>query len=73
MKNGIVNFYNSDKEYGFVTDLESYKEYYIHVTVLSQIVHKNDLVSFDLQERKDHFIAVNVRPTLNDGTKTHLN
>jgi cold shock protein len=66
MNKGIVTFYNSAKDYGFITDLETSKEYYIHSSILDQLVKANDLVSFELKGKYNRFIAVNVKPELLD-------
>ena len=61
MKNGTVNFFNESKGYGFVTDDEDNKEYFVHVSGLVDRVKENDSITFDLTEGKKGLNAVDVR------------
>lgn len=61
MKNGIVKFFNETKGFGFIKDDESGKEYFVHVTGLSDKIRENDTVTFDIQEGKKGLNAVNVK------------
>ena len=61
MKNGIVKFFNETKGFGFIKDDESGKEYFVHVTGLSDKIRENDAVTFDIQEGKKGLNAVNVK------------
>ena len=61
MNKGKVSFYNSAKDYGFITDMETMKEYYVHAVVLRNEIRTNDEVSFELQKRDTGFIAIDVR------------
>ena len=61
MNTGKVKFFNESKGYGFITDDESGKEYFVHVSGLIDEVKQNDSVSFDLKEGKKGLNAVDVR------------
>lgn len=61
MKNGIVKFFNESKGYGFITDNETKKEYFVHVSGLIDQVKENDEITFDLKEGKKGLNAVDVR------------
>ncbi len=61
MKNGTVKFFNESKGYGFVTDDEDNKEYFVHVSGLIDKVKENDSITFDLKEGKKGLNAVEVR------------
>ncbi len=61
MKNGTVKFFNESKGYGFVTDDEDNKEYFVHVSGLVDRVKENDSITFDLTEGKKGLNAVDVR------------
>lgn len=63
MKNGTVKFFNESKGYGFVTDDEDSKEYFVHVSGLIDKVKENDSVTFDIKEGKKGLNAVEVRLT----------
>ena len=58
---GRVDFYNESKGYGFIKDDESGKEYFVHVSGLTDKVAQNDKVSFDLEQGKKGINAVNVK------------
>ena len=61
MKKGTVKFYNESKEFGFIKDADSPKEYYVHSSGLKESIRENDEVTFDLQEGKKGLNAVNVK------------
>ena len=61
MNKGTVKFFNESKGYGFVKDVETEKEYFVHVSGLIDEVNENDEVTFELQEGKKGLNAVNVK------------
>ena len=61
MNKGTVKFFNESKGFGFIKDNGSDKEYFVHVSGLSDQVRENDEVTFDLQEGKKGLNAVNVK------------
>ncbi len=61
MKEGKVKFFNETKGFGFIKDVESEKEYFVHVSGLIDEVRENDSVFYDLQEGKKGLNAVNVK------------
>ena len=61
MKKGTVKFFNETKGFGFIKEDESGKEYFVHVTGLSDKIRENDTVTFDIQEGKKGLNAVNVK------------
>ena len=61
MSTGTVKFFNETKGFGFIKDDESGKEYFVHVTGLSDKIRENDAVTFDIQEGKKGLNAVNVK------------
>lgn len=60
MNKGTVKFFNEAKGFGFVVDDETGKEYFVHVTGLTDKVAQNDKVSFEIEEGKKGLNAVNV-------------
>ncbi|MCD6019354.1 MAG: cold-shock protein, partial [Bacteroidetes bacterium] len=50
MSTGTVKFFNETKGFGFIKEDESGKEYFVHVTGLSDKIRENDNVTFDIQE-----------------------
>jgi len=61
MNTGIVKFFNDSKGFGFIKDKNSDKEYFVHVTGLTDQVRENDEVTFELQEGRKGLNAVNVK------------
>jgi len=61
MNKGTVKFFNESKGYGFIKDIETEKEYFVHVSGLIDEVNENDEVTFELQEGKKGLNAVNVK------------
>lgn len=61
MNKGTVKFFNDAKGFGFITDAESSKEYFVHTTGLVDSIREDDVVTFDLVEGKKGLNAVNVK------------
>ena len=61
MYTGKVKFFNESKGYGFIKDVESEKEYFVHVSGLIDKINENDDVTFELKEGKKGLNAVNVK------------
>ena len=61
MNKGTVKFFNEEKGYGFIKEDESGKEYFVHVSGLTDKVAQNDKVSFDLEQGKKGINAINVK------------
>lgn len=61
MNKGTVKFYNDSKGFGFITDTNSSKEYFVHSTGLKDSIREEDEVTFDLEEGKKGLNAVNVK------------
>jgi CspA family cold shock protein len=61
MNKGTVKFYNESKGFGFITDSDSGKEYFVHSSGLKDRIRENDKVTFDLEQGKKDLNAVNVK------------
>jgi CspA family cold shock protein len=61
MNKGTVKFYNDSKGFGFIKDLETSKDYYVHSSGLKEGIKENDTVSFDLEQGRKGLNAVNVK------------
>jgi CspA family cold shock protein len=61
MNKGVVKFYNDSKGFGFIKDMDSTREYYVHSSGLKENIKENDEVTFDLEEGKKGLNAVNVK------------
>ncbi len=58
---GTVKFFNEAKGFGFISQDNSSKEYFVHANNLSQPVEKNDKVAFDVREGRKGPEAYNVK------------
>ena len=61
MEKGTVKFFNDAKGFGFITEDDSNKEYFVHVSGLIDEIREGDAVEFELQEGKKGLNAVNVK------------
>ena len=61
MNKGIVKFFNEAKGFGFIKEEGTGKEYFVHVTGLTEKVKENDEVTFDLIEGRQGLNAVHVK------------
>jgi len=61
MNKGVVKFFNEAKGFGFIKEEGTGKEYFVHVTGLTEKVKENDIVTFDLIEGRKGLNAVHVK------------
>ena len=65
MPNGKVKWFNSRKGYGFITQDESDKDIFVHVTALEKsgltYLDEGDKVSFDVSEENQKTKATNIK------------
>ncbi len=61
MNKGTVKFFNESKGFGFITETETNKEYFVHVTGLIDEIKEGDDVEFELKEGRKGLNAVNVK------------
>jgi CspA family cold shock protein len=62
MAKGTVKFFNQTKGFGFITEEESGKDYFVHSTGLAGRIQDGDVVDFELEEDPKGMRAVNVKP-----------
>jgi CspA family cold shock protein len=60
MSKGTVKFFNETKGFGFISEDESSKEYFVHVSGLVDEIREGDTVEFELTEGKKGLNATNV-------------
>ncbi|MFB0945281.1 MAG: CspA family cold shock protein [Spirosomataceae bacterium] len=60
MSKGTVKFFNETKGFGFISEEETNKDYFVHVSGLNDEIREGDEVEFDLEEGKKGLNAVNV-------------
>jgi cold shock CspA family protein len=50
IRTGVITFFNNDKGYGFIKDLESQASVFVHVNGLIDSVSENDKVTFETEK-----------------------
>tara|TARA_B100000963_G_scaffold75788_1_gene63918 strand:+ start:215 stop:433 length:219 start_codon:yes stop_codon:yes gene_type:complete len=65
MPSGKVKWFNSKKGYGFITDEETKKDIFLHVSALEdsklRVLKEEQKIKFDIKEEKNKLQAVNIR------------
>lgn len=61
MQKGTVKFFDGTKGFGFITDGDSGKEFFVHSSGVVNSIKDGDDVTFDIQEGKRGPVAGNVR------------
>jgi cold shock CspA family protein len=58
---GKVAFFNSSKGYGFIKDLETQENIFVHINAVSGEIVENDSVTFEMARGPKGWNAVNVK------------
>jgi cold shock protein len=61
MNKGTVKFFNESKGFGFITDADSSKEFFVHASGLVDNIRENDEVTYELKQGNKGLNAVNVK------------
>ena len=65
MPSGKVKWFNSKKGYGFITDDETQKDIFLHVSSLEdsklRVLKEEQKIIFDIKEEKDKLQAINIK------------
>ena len=61
LNKGKVDFFNQDKGFGFIKELETNKSYFVHVNGLIDDVREGDRVTFELEQGMKGLNAVRVK------------
>jgi CspA family cold shock protein len=65
MPSGKVKWFNTKKGYGFITDNETQKDIFLHISALEEsklkILKEEQIISYDIKEEKDKLQAVNIK------------
>ena len=65
MPSGTVKWFNSKKGYGFITDDETQKDIFLHVSELEssklRVLKEEQKIVYDIKEDKDKLQAINIK------------
>ena len=65
MSSGKVKWFNSKKGYGFITDDETNKDVFLHVSALEEsklrVLKEEQKIKFDIKEEKNKLQAINIK------------
>tara|TARA_B100000963_G_scaffold308424_1_gene283904 strand:+ start:321 stop:539 length:219 start_codon:yes stop_codon:yes gene_type:complete len=65
MPSGKVKWFNSKKGYGFITDDETNKDIFLHVSALEQsklrVLKEEQKIVYDIKEEKNKLQAINIK------------
>ena len=65
MPSGKVKWFNSRKGYGFITDDETEKDIFLHITALEKsklrVLKENQKIRFEIKEEKNKLQAINLK------------
>lgn len=61
IRQGVVEFFNSEKGFGFIKENETDEKYFVHVSSLTEEITENDKVQFELEMGMKGMNAVRVK------------
>ena len=65
MPSGKLKWFNAKKGYGFITDDETNKDIFLHVSALEdsklRVLKENQKIVFDIKEEKNKLLAINIK------------
>ena len=65
MPSGKIKWFNTKKGYGFITDDESKKDIFLHVSALEEsklrILKEEQSIAYDIKEEKNKLQAINIK------------
>ena len=65
MPSGKVKWFNAKKGYGFITDDETQKDIFLHVSALEdsklRVLKEEQKIAYDIKEEKDKLQAINIK------------
>ena len=65
MPSGKVKWFNAKKGYGFITDDETKKDIFLHVSALEssklRVLKEDQKIFFDIKEEKSKLQAINIK------------
>lgn len=61
IRKGRVEFFNQQKGYGFIQDIETNEKYFVHMSRLIDEVYEKDKVTFEIEKGPKGLTAVDVK------------
>ena len=65
MPSGKVKWFNAKKGYGFITDDETNKDIFLHVSALEEsklrVLKEEQKIEFDIKEKEKKLQAINIK------------
>jgi len=61
IRKGMVTYFNESKGYGFITDVKSKENLFVHCSQLEQTMKEGNLVTFERERGPKGFVAVRVK------------
>ena len=65
MPSGKLKWFNAKKGYGFITDDETKKDIFLHVSALEKsklrVLKEDQEIKYDIKEEKDKLQAINIK------------
>ena len=65
MPSGKVKWFNAKKGYGFITDNETQKDIFLHVSALEEsklrVLKEDQTIIYDIKEDKEKLQAINIK------------
>ncbi len=65
MPSGKVKWFNAKKGYGFITDNETQKDIFLHVSALEEsklrVLKEEQTIVYDIKEERDKLQAINIK------------
>ena len=65
MPSGKIKWFNAKKGYGFITDDETNKDVFLHVSSLEdsklRVLKEEQKIQFDIKEEKNKLQAINIK------------
>ncbi|MCB0706445.1 MAG: cold shock domain-containing protein [Saprospiraceae bacterium] len=66
MRKGIVKFFNDEKGYGFIIDIETEESIFVHANNVDGQLREGDKVTFEVEMGPKGPNAINVAPKVVD-------
>jgi cold shock CspA family protein len=61
LKEGVLTYFNLSKGFGFIKEIGTGNEFFVHINNLVDRIGEGDKVSFEVQQGKKGLVAVNVK------------